>query len=366
MKDLQSLATKLLRWFQANARDLPWRKTRDPYAIWISEVMLQQTRVDTVLDYYERFLRQFPTIEHLAKAPLEAVLKAWEGMGYYARARNLHRAAQEAWQRYRGFPPTYKSFRKLPGVGAYTAAAVWAISFGERHLPLDGNIRRVLARLFDLATLKDSEYRAVGEPILQEVPDTEISVFVQAVMELGALVCTPKSPRCPECPVRSSCLALARGTVLERPLKRAPKPRPHYEVVLAYLQNDRGEILLTRRKKEGFLGGLWELPGGKVEPGESLKQAVRRELYEELGLQISEDLEYLGHVRHGYTHFSVTLHVFLGRTNHDPQWIRGPETYRWVPASQVHTLPLPRGTHKALGLIKNASAKDLFHSQDKT
>ena len=354
------LVETLLRWFHRHARDLPWRRTKDPYRIWVSEVMLQQTRVDTVLDYYHRFLEQFPTLEDLANAPLEAVLKAWEGMGYYARARHLHRAAQQAWQQYRGFPPSYKAFRALPGVGAYTAAAVWAIAFGERHFPLDGNIRRVLARLFDLATLRDLDYREAGEPLLNAVPDGEVSAFVQSLMELGALICTPQNPRCSECPVRSFCQAYAQGTIPNRPLKKPKKPRPHYEVVLAYLLNAQGRVLLTRRKQEGFLGGLWELPGGKVEPGETLEQAVRRELYEELGLHLPDNLEYLGRVQHGYTHFSVTLHLFRGRVEAEPRWVRGPETYRWVPPDEIASLPLPRGTHKALALLEPPPSSDLF------
>lgn len=345
-----AIRQSILSWYGKNARDLPWRRTRDPYAVWVSEVMLQQTRVETVVDYYGRFLTRFPTIESLARATLQRVLKAWEGMGYYARARNLHRAARESLERYWGFAPSHGAFLDLPGVGKYTAAAVWAVVFGEPRLPLDGNIRRVLSRLFDLDTLREGPYFEVGEALLQGLGGRRVSRMVQALMELGALVCRPRTPACRLCPVRTCCKALARGTVEERPPKRPKLVRPHYPVAIAYLRSAEGKVLLARRDERGMLGGLWELPGGKAEGEEDLRRALGRELREELGIRRVPALKYVGCVDHAYTHFSVTLHLFEGETSENPGELDGPAETRWVSPRHLWRYPLPRGTQKALEL----------------
>jgi A/G-specific adenine glycosylase len=345
-----TLRRALLAWYRRHARDLPWRRTRDPYAIWVSEVMLQQTRVETVLAYYGRFRERFPTLEVLAGAPASRVLKAWEGLGYYGRARRLHRAARETWTRHRGLPATRAGLRGLPGVGAYTADAVAAIAYGERCLPVDGNIRRVLARLFDLAARRDEDYREIGAPLLAGLRREAVGAMVQALMELGALICLPRRPHCADCPVRAFCRALAAGTIERRPL-RAPRPKaPHHAVAILLLRDPRGRVLLQQRAPEGLLGGLWELPGGKIHAGEGREHAVRRELREELGIRRVRELRYLGAVDHAYSHFSVTLHLFAGTTDELPRVRRGPVAARWVEPRRISAYTLPRGTHKALRL----------------
>lgn len=345
-----TLRQALLAWYRRHARDLPWRHTRDPYAIWVSEVMLQQTQVETVRAYYARFLGRFPSLEALAAAPVDRVLKAWEGLGYYQRARRLHAAARESWRRARELPATRDGWRALPGVGEYTAAAVAAIAHGERCLPLDGNIRRVLARLFDLATRREDDYREAGEPLLARLRPPQVGVMVQALMELGALICRPRRPRCDACPVRAHCRARAAGTIARRPL-RTPRARaPHHAVAILLLRDSRGRVLLQQRAPEGLLGGLWELPGGKIRAGESRAHAVRRELREELGIGRVHGLRYLGAVDHAYSHFSVTLHLFTARTDASPRVLRGPVAARWVEPRRIGAYALPRGTHKALTL----------------
>ena len=341
---------KLLSWYRSNARDLPWRRTRDPYAIWVSEVMLQQTRVESVLRYYDRFLGRFPDAATLTRADLQEVLKLWEGLGYYRRARHLHQAAGEAIARYGGMPKAHKDFLSLPGVGTYTAAAVWAIAFGESHLPVDGNIRRVLSRLLDLDTLRETDLRTSGEPLLCGLTSRQIPDFVQSLMELGALICLPRDPHCRDCPLSRHCLAKRRGTLADRPPRRIKSKVPHHEVVIAYLTDAQGRVLLTQRPQDGFLGGLWELPGGKVEKGESLEEALRRELREELGLREVTIDTYVGAVRHVYTHFSVRLHLFEAQVRQALGTLNGPSDARWLQADQVADLPVPRGTQKALGL----------------
>ncbi len=347
---LAGMEARLLAWYARHSRPLPWRRTRDPYAIWVSEVMLQQTRVETVLAYYTAFLDTFPSLEHLAASDLPAVLKAWEGMGYYRRARNLHRAAREALARHGGFPPDHDALLALPGVGKYTAAAVRAIAFGEPHLPIDGNIRRVLSRVFDLDTLRERIYREVGEPLLADLTPRKVASMVQALMELGALVCHPRNPDCPKCPVARSCRSRRAGTIDGRPPRRPKKPIPHYAVVIAYLRDPGGKVLLTQRAEEGFLGGMWELPGGKVEGEETLEAAIRRELREELGICHLRHLRSIGQVRHAYTHFKVTLHLFEAETGERLKKLHGPVAARWVAPGSIADFPMPRGTQKALML----------------
>ncbi|MCF6192443.1 MAG: A/G-specific adenine glycosylase [Candidatus Hydrothermae bacterium] len=330
---------------------MPWRETKDPYAIWVSEVMLQQTRVETVLAYYRPFLAQFPTLSALADAPMERVLKVWEGLGYYRRARHLHKAARAALQRWGGFPPTYEAFRELPGVGPYTAAAVFAIAFGERRLPLDGNLRRVLSRWFDLNTRRDRVYLEHGEPLLEQVPEPRVSDWVQALMDLGAKGCTPRTPNGASCPVRRQCLAYQRGTVALRPPPRPRRKVPHVRVAVVLVRRG-ARVLVGRRKQDRMLGGLWELPGGKVRAGETPEAAARRELFEETGIRDLQDLRYHGHVRHTYTHLSVELHTFSAHTPEDVRWVGEAEELRWVLPEDLHRLTLPRGTQKVLHLLK--------------
>ncbi len=340
----------LLIWYRAAARDLPWRHTRDPYAIWVSEVMLQQTRVETVVAYYERFLKRFPTFSSLARARQVDVLKAWEGMGYYGRARNLHAAAREAIPTYGGLPAARDELLLLPGVGRYTAAAVAAIAHGEPHLPVDGNIRRVLARIFDLAQPREAEFRALEGPLLEGLTRRQVPRMVQGLMELGALICMPREPRCGTCPVRGHCRARRAGTIALRPSRKARRAIPHMQVAIALLRNRAGEILLTQRRADGFLGGMWELPGGKVHAKETLEAALRRELREELGLRGVRELRMLGSVEHAYSHFTVTLHLFAGRSATRLGRLHGPVAARWVPVECISEYPLPRGTQKALAL----------------
>ncbi len=346
---------RLLSWYAREGRDLPWRNTRDPYAIWVSEVMLQQTRVETVEAYYIRFIQRFPSLPTLARAHLDEVLKLWEGLGYYRRARHLHQAARISLERWKGFPPSFEAFLELPGVGPYTAAAVFAIAFGERRFPLDGNLRRVLSRWYDLDTRKDRVYREHGEHLLRMVPPDQVGNFVQALMDLGATVCTPQKPACERCPVKEACRAHRRGTVALRPPPRTRRKVPHVRVAVVLVR--RGlHVLVGRRKAHRMLGGLWELPGGKVREGETPEEAARREILEETGIQDLQDLRYHGNVRHVYTHLSVELHAFSARTDEDVRWVGEAEELRWVLPEALHRLTLPRGTRKVLDLILQEEA----------
>lgn len=254
-----AIATALLAHFDAHRREMPWRETSDPYAIWVSEVMLQQTRVDTVIPYWERWIERFPTVTDLADAELDEVLKHWEGLGYYSRARNLHSAARMVRERYDGaLPDRAAELRGLPGVGEYTAGAVASIAFGATEPAVDGNVRRVLSRLHGLKAPKARELR---ERAIALLPEDRPGDFNQALMELGATVCTPRSPDCAACPVAAWCEARRAGVQEMRPLPSRRKPVPRETVPTSVLVRDDGALLLVRRPLDGLLGGLWEFPG---------------------------------------------------------------------------------------------------------
>ncbi|HKS17154.1 MAG TPA: A/G-specific adenine glycosylase, partial [Planctomycetota bacterium] len=297
-------ATSLLRWFRREARDHPWRRTRDPYAIWISEVMLQQTQIATVLPYYARWMRRFPNVKSLAAARLDSVLKAWEGLGYYARARNLHEAAKRMAKG--GFPTTRAGWEALPGVGAYTSAAIASIAHGVRAAVRDGNVRRVVSRL-----LKTDDLAKIDAFLDRTIPAGAPGDFNQALMELGQRICVPRSPRCPACPVASHCAARKAGVQDRYPQKVARKPLPTHKVGVGLCFKD-GRVLVAKRAPEGLLGGLWEFPGGKRERGETYERTVEREFQEEVGLKVDVGNR-LVTVPHRYSHFAVELHAYLCR-----------------------------------------------------
>ncbi len=301
----------LLNWYRSHARQLPWRGHPDPYVVWISEIMLQQTRVETVIPYFERWLARFPSVQSLAKADQQAVLQQWEGMGYYSRARNLQRAARIVVAQYDGkLPADLAELQKLPGIGRYTAGAIASICFGLDAPALDGNIRRVMARLFNITEVARS---TEGEKHLwgllsEYLPPGEAGDYNQSLMELGARICTPRTPKCASCPINDACLAFALGVQEQRPVKKQKPPVPHYTVTAAVIQRN-GQILIARRHNEGLLGGLWEFPGGKQEPGESLPDCLKREICEELGVNVDIGTP-LGVYDHAYSHFKITLHAF--------------------------------------------------------
>ena len=296
-----AISNRLLVWFRASARDLPWRHDRSPYRVWLSEMMLQQTQVETVIPYFDRFLERVPTIDDLAAAPLGDVLKLWEGLGYYARARNLHKAAQFIVEERHGeWPRTVEGLMALPGIGRYTAGAIASLAFDVRAPVLDGNVIRVLCRLFAIERdPKDAKVREelwrLAEALLPLCHPAATRArngrggwgvratageFNEALMELGALVCTPRNPKCAVCPLVKFCAAKKRSLQDQLPIKTKRKPLPHYDVTAAVIRRN-GRVLIAQRPLGGRLGGLWEFPGGKVESGETLPQCLRREIKEE-------------------------------------------------------------------------------------
>ncbi len=359
--DLPKFRRALCSWYAQNHRSLPWRLTRDPYRIWVSEVMLQQTQVNTVIPYYLRFVERFPTIETLARSDLQTVLKAWEGLGYYARARNLHRAAKEiVAQRAGQIPSSFADFRALPGVGDYVAAAVMSISFNRPHAAVDGNVRRVLSRIFRIdVPANDPRGQNVFREKAQEILDpSDPGTFNQAMMELGALVCTPGDPQCAECPVVSFCGAHRSGTVSAYPRRARRRSVPVQRVAVGVIhKGDR--ILITRRHSEGLLGGLWEFPGGKIENGESAEEACLREIKEEVGLEV-ELLHHLARIRHSYTHFRIVMDVFECRWISGSVRLKGPADHRWVTPEKIEEFPLPIANRRFVPLLKRVGSGSML------
>ncbi len=340
---------RLLAWFARHARDLPWRRERTPYRVWVAEVMLQQTQVEKVREYYERFLARFPTLAALAAAPLEEVLKQWEGLGYYSRARALHRAAQEVVARYNGeLPADVDALRRLPGIGAYTAGAVASIAFGIPAPAVDGNVRRVFGRVLALAAPSATDLEAAVRAWL---PDDAPGAFTEALMELGATLCRPRAPQCLLCPWRDLCHAQMLGRPEAFPAPRPRKAIPHYDVVAAVTRRDDGRVLVARRREDDMLGGLWEFPGGKREDGETLPDALRRELWEELGIEVAVD-EQLIAVEHAYTHFRITLYAFACRlVAGEPQCLDC-DAFRWATLEELAALPMSAADRKITAILQ--------------
>jgi len=351
-KSVSSIQRALLTWWDASSREMPWRGVEDPYAVWVSEIMLQQTRVETVGPYYRRFMRLFPTVRRLADAPLERVLKAWEGLGYYSRARNLHAAARKVVADFAGrLPGDVERLRSLPGIGPYTAGAIASIAFGLDEPVLDGNVSRVLCRL---VAMEDDPARPATRERLwglarRFVPSGRAGLFNQAMMDLGATLCVPRRPRCADCPLRRHCRARERGLQDRLPVRRARPPVPHYDIAAGVVRH-AGRILIARRREDAMLGGLWELPGGKVEPGETPAQAAAREIREEVGVEAAVG-ELVATINHAYAHFRITLHVFACRLTRGRARPIGCAAVRWVRPDELDSYAFPRANRRVIELL---------------
>lgn len=350
--DVKSLRQALFTWYAESGRDLPWRQTRDPYAIWISEIMLQQTQVKTVIPYYQRWMAEFPTIADLAAADQQQVLKVWQGLGYYARARNLHQAAQEIMRSHQGqFPKTIEAVMALPGIGQTTAGGILSAAYNQPVPILDGNVKRVLARLLALEIPPNKALKALWQVSADLLDAENPRDFNQALMDLGATICTPKNPACLLCPWRTHCLAFKLNMQTELPASESRAPLPRKAIGVAVIWNEQGQILIDRRPQNGLLGGLWEFPGGKIEPGETIEACIQREIKEELGIEI-EVGDHLITIDHTYSHFHVTLNVHHCRhVSGEPQPIECDEV-RWVTIDELAEYPFPKANVQIIDALK--------------
>ena len=348
---LRAISRRLLAWFDRSAREMDWRVTDDPYRIWVSEVMLQQTRVETVTPYYRRFVEAFPTVRALAEASPDRVMRLWEGLGYYTRARNLHRAARVVARENGGrLPRNPEDLAELPGVGRSTAGAIAAIAFRKDAPILDANAKRVIARLFAVTgslSRPSMERRlwTISRGLILPGKGRETAL---AIMDLGATVCTPRRPDCPACPLTQHCEGLREGLQETIPGKAAKKGLPHHDVVAGWISDGKGRVLVGRRPDRGLLGGLWELPGGRRKSGETREEALRRELREGWGMAVVVG-ELLASLPHGFSHFRITLHAYrCGRTGGRPRTER---EWRWVRPEGLSDLAFPRAYRKVIEAV---------------
>jgi A/G-specific adenine glycosylase len=352
-KSIRGIRAPLLRWYDANRRDLPWRRSRDPYAIWISEAMLQQTRVETVIPYWERFLESFPDVEALAAADLDEIYAVWTGLGYYSRARNLKHAAETIVSDCEGrLPDTAEGLRELKGIGRYTAGAVASIAFDREEPLVDGNVVRVFTRF--LGIREDSTAKRVTEELwsvaTELVRGPRPGDLNQALMELGATLCTPKKPGCLACPIRKRCDAHARGDAERLPIKKArAKPKP-IRAVAAWIERE-GRILVARRPEEGLMAGLWELPGGEIGAADEAKERIREVLKAAVGLDVRH-AESVGRIEHVFTHRRLELHVFRCLVGKGERVRRsGYAAHRWIAPGRLLDLAHAGPTRKAAALL---------------
>ena len=350
-QSIRAMRSRLLAWFEENQRPLPWRQSYHPYQVWIAEIMGQQTQMERVAEYFSRWMQLFPDVASLAHAPEQAVLKAWEGLGYYSRAHNIRRTAQILLEHHSGcIPEEQQALLALPGIGPYTAAAILSIGFNQPCPLVDANVERVFARLHDL---EEPVKGTIGKKTVQQLAALFLDrdaprAFNQALMELGALVCTPKNPNCSSCPLQHDCLASSRGTVALRPV--LSKRPGRIDIIMACgIIKHNGLLYIQQRLADDIWGGLWEFPGGRLEGDETPAQAVLREILEETGWRMRVGQSYHT-VIHYYTRYRVTLHSFfcnLEKGQSLEPSLNAASHYAWVDAAAMLQYPFPSG-HRQL------------------
>ncbi|MDR9418897.1 A/G-specific adenine glycosylase [Gracilimonas sp.] len=338
-------SSELLKWYQDHKRQMPWRGEADPYKIWVSEIMLQQTRVDQATPYFQNFISLFPTVYDLANANQQEVLKAWEGLGYYSRARNLHAAAKMVVEEFGGkLPEVYDEIIKLKGIGPYTAAAVTSIAFNKPNAVVDGNVIRVLTRYYGIEddTRSTKTRRKIQELANELIDEDQPGDFNQAMMELGSEVCTPSNPDCDNCPIQMGCIAAKVAKTEVIPYKSPAKKKPHHIIGVGIIEREKDDkILIALRPNDAMLGGMWEFPGGKQENVETIKQTIERELKEELGVEVKAYKE-LMNLKHAYSHFSITMHAWFCKLISGEPKPKESQEVRWVKREELEKFPFPK------------------------
>ena len=350
---IRQFQNSLNEWYEKNKRPLPWRANKDPYNIWISEVMLQQTRVNTVIPYYYKFLEHFPSIYELANSDLDKVLKLWEGLGYYARARNLHKAVKIVVKEHKGkVPDKFDEFQKLPGVGDYIASAVQSIAFGLPFAVVDGNVKRVLARLLLIEEpVNQSNFHKIFKKKATHLLDEKKpSIYNQAMMELGSLICKPGLPNCKDCPVPQFCMALKKDKINTFPKRIKRNSTPTYHLTTGVICKN-GKLLITKRKPEGLLGGLWEFPGGKLTDKEDAPLACVRAIKDNTEIDIKIGFQ-LTSVKHAYTHFKIKMDVFYCQYISGKVKLNGPVDFHWIEQEKINDFAFHKANLKFIHLLK--------------
>ena len=345
----------LLKWYDGNVRAFPWRATKDPYRVWLSEIMLQQTQVKTVIPYFKRWLKDLVNVNGVACADLNYILKKWEGLGYYARARNFHSACKAVMKQHNGTVPyNYKDFLSLPGVGPYTAGAVMSIAYSLPIPAVDVNAYRLVSRIKSIKIPFNGCKNEVFGFLSNHISTDRPGDFNQAIMDIGREVCTLKNPSCTDCPVQNYCAAFVNSVVDKCP-PRIKRPKKSHHRVAAGIIWKKNKILITRRPERGLLGGLWEFPGGKIINGEGAKNCILREANETLGIYV-RPIGFVGQIRHAYSHFSITLDAYrFDYVSGTPKTVDCVD-WRWVGVEEIFQLPFHKANHKLFDmLIKEAA-----------
>ena len=348
MNRFSKIYSPLISWYLTNSRSvyMPWRKSKNPYNIWVSEIMLQQTQIERAIPYYERWIKKFPSIKSVALSNESSILKMWAGLGYYKRALNFHRACKILNDTNGGrFPESIDSFIDLPGVGDYISSAVFSIAFNEPVPVYDVNVNRFISRLLSIDTTKVSAKNKAKKYLRELVSRSKnASELNQAMMDLGRYICTISGPSCDRCPVSGECIALDLGTTSKYPIKTKKKTKPHYKVVIGFIWNG-DKLLINKRPTDKMLGGMWEFPGGKLKDGENPKRGLEREIMEEFNINVKIE-EPLDRFTHSYSHFSIDIEGYnckylSGKIVHEDNM-----PYRWIRPKQLASLPFPRASEK--------------------
>ena len=344
-----NISTSILTWFDIAKRDLPFRNNKNPYNIWVSEIMLQQTKVETVIPYYNNWIKKYPDIVSVAKAPESNLLKTWEGLGYYARCRNFHKAAKIVCKDYdSNIPSSWDKFRSLPGVGDYTAGAVLSIAFNKPFIALDGNVKRVMARVMGRRKLSNNNLKLMISRLNKWLDYNRPGDFNEAMMELGACVCLPKSPKCYDCPINKFCVAFKSGNPLGYPIKVKKKKMPHYTFVGGLIR-DKNKILIQQRD-ENMLNGMWEIPNKKVKSVKGIVKVLKNYIMDHYGLNITVEKQ-LGIINHSYSHFKID--IILMDCIKAGEVIKQNKRYKWIKKSEIVNYPFHKVNHKIFSLLKN-------------
>ena len=343
-------ASHLLAWYDGCSCNFPWRDCKDPYKIYLSEVMLQQTQVSTVLPYYQKWIQKYPTIQSVANATQEQILKQWEGLGYYGRARNFHKSCKIILDNMGGIISSNpEEFSKLPGVGPYISAAVMSIAFQHPQPAVDANAIRIGARMEMVDLPYPKNLKIISNYFENHIPIERPGDFNQAIMDLGRKICSADKPKCSVCPISINCKALVNNSVDKYPIKVRRAKKPHYNIAAGIIWN-KGQILISKRRENGLLGGLWEFPGGKIEKGENAQTCIIREVKEELGVLV-QPTSFLKQIKHAYTHFSITMDAYhCDYLQGTPQAI-GCDNWKWITPEEIRLLPFPKANHKLFDKI---------------
>ena len=341
----------LLNWYDENVRPLPWRKNNDPYRVWLSEIMLQQTQVLTVIPYYNKWLKALPNVNAVSRANLEYILKKWEGLGYYARARNFHSACKVVENRFGGrIPENYQDFQSLPGVGPYIAGAVLSIAYNISIPAVDCNAYRVVSRIKAINLPFNYCKNEIAEFLSGHIPSDRPGDFNQAIMDFGREICTLKNPACNTCPIKKYCCAFVNNSVEKYPFRTKRQKKPHYRVAVGIVWK-KDKILISKRRENGLLGGLWEFPGGKIKNGEGAKKCIIREVNEELGVSVRPG-KFLKQIKHAYTHFSITLDAYHCDYVEGIPGAFGCADWKWIRLEQISQFPFPKANHKLFNSLR--------------